>query len=479
MPYAVLQSHRNAPGIERLGAVLRREEGGAKFQRLRSRHSSLASRRQGGQMNRLWFVILIGFASAIHAASGKLREAWVNRFPQTEWVNVFPNNLGQVAMVGSSTGGLAIVLLDQDGTIVARTNDPAGLAQAAGTDNNGNIYLAANCGYVAVVCATKYQTDLGSVLWHHAYGFPIGGPRAVPKAANVRDLVADEDGNIYLAGDYSPYAANPYDVFALSFGESGSRWVDTYRRFSTDWDFALGVRRTTTGRVYVVGATHHVNVSGSSIVALAYAAGGDQFWASNYVSSAPTGFQYSFWETPSGMAVDSHDNLLVVGSNFEVATGHRQVLAMKIVPAGQILWRALFDPPGGNQFGTGVAADRADDVIVTGPSGTLKYSPGGKLKWYSPEVGAAVRIDSHDDIVLSGSVTNASGLRVVQTTKLDRHGRKIGQAHYDTGAGSDNLFVSMFVDERDSAYVGVNSMNPQEAAVIKYVERGQVAREKR
>jgi hypothetical protein len=427
-------------------------------------------------MNRLLVFCLLAFAGAAHAQSGKVREAWVNHFPQAAWVNVFPDNLGRIAAVGLSTGITALVLLDANGVVVANTNDLSSFAQVAGADPSGNIYFAGNCAYGAVICAKKYHAGFSMQIWFYSYEFPIGGIGAVPKNANARDITSDDNGNIYVAGDYHPYTADyDYDAFALSFGNAGSRWVDTYKPYG-EFDserFPAGIRRTTSRKVYLVGGSYQWNwADGTSIFALAYDSDGHQFWISNYVSSISDGRHLDFSEVPSAIAVDSQENLLVTGWHSEVITDRRDVLTIKIAPTGEVLWRTTFNAPSGDKTATGVAVDASDNVIVTGSSGTLKYSSAGVQQWYSSEIGARVQIDSEGNVLLSGSVADASGRHYVQTTKLGSDGHRIWQARYDAGANSDNVFVNLFVDASNAVYLGVNSTNPDEAAVIKYVERG-------
>src|SRR5437868_4777407 len=76
-------------------------------------------------MNRFANVILLLFIGVFGAKAAKVHEAWVNHFPQTAWINVFPDNVGHIAAVGSAPAGTPLVLLAPDGSVVASTNAPA------------------------------------------------------------------------------------------------------------------------------------------------------------------------------------------------------------------------------------------------------------------------------------------------------------------------------------------------------------------
>ena len=113
-----------------------------------------------------------------------------------------------------------------------------------------------------------------------------------------------------------------------------------------------------------------------------------------------------------------------------------------------------------NFAATDVDVDEDDNVIVTGPAGTMKLSSdSGALLWYSPEVAAAVRVTQNQTIVLSGSVREDDGPRAVQTTELFSDGKLSWRARFNGAPGTDNIFTSLLLDNTGAIYVGVNDAN--------------------
>jgi hypothetical protein len=423
-------------------------------------------------MNYWIILVLLIFASVANAQLHRVRELWVQKFPQSSWNNIIPDNLGRIAAYGLSPTGKVVVLLNPDGDTVASVAAPE-FSQVVAADNQGNIYLAGNCALGAVACAVKIRFGLDGLLWSRSFEFPIGGLGLVPKGLSILDSATDAGGNLYLTGEYHPDSGGAdYNAVALSFAEAGTVWMNPYAFAPFDHDTGIGVRVAPNGIVYFVGVTSHFRIQGNSIFALGYASDGTRIWATNYVSPTGDGVVYDYSEVPVGIAVDSQGNLLVTGWRSDDGLfGSRKYVTLKIAPSGEVLWRTTFDTSSPNDSGSAVVADSSGNVIVTGLSGTVKYSPQGAELWRSREVGSAVAIDSEANVVISGSVTDRNGQRSVETTKLRADGRRLWQASYRADKQSDNALVDIVIDETNAVYIGVNSTGPDEAAIIKYVDR--------
>ncbi len=104
----------------------------------------------------------------------------------------------------------------------------------------------------------------------------------------------------------------------------------------------------------------------------------------------------SRFTTARDLAIDSQDNIWVVGQAFFEALDFAQLAILKYSPTGQLLWRRLYDGPSREARGTpSIALDRDDHAyIATSTPGRavpgitsnsdfllIKYSPSGERLW--------------------------------------------------------------------------------------------------
>lgn len=121
--------------------------------------------------------------------------------------------------------------------------------------------------------------------------------------------------------------------------------------------------------------------------------------------------------TPAGVAVDLNDNIYVVGSSSG------DLILAKHDSDGTPIWSVRLGSSN-NDFGTGIALDSSDNIIVCGTYGrtssnrdalVAKYDSDGNLIWVRTMLGTgdsdnfnAVAVDPSDNIIVAG-ITNTSG----------------------------------------------------------------------
>jgi hypothetical protein len=165
------------------------------------------------------------------------------------------------------------------------------------------------------------------------------------------------------------------------------------------------------------------------------------------------------WGRGESVAVDSEDNIIVTGSQFDT---------IKYDKYGTELWNATYDSGDDIQeYAYGVAVDSNDNIIVTGYSPhngtvnfyTIKYYPSGTELWNSSfdmgqEIAYCIAIDSNDNIIIAGEFyiyhnryNTWDGIIV----KIDSDGNELWNLTYDTG--ESNLFKGIAVDSNDNILV--------------------------
>ena len=145
------------------------------------------------------------------------------------------------------------------------------------------------------------------------------------------------------------------------------------------------------------------------------AAGGLTYWLST-LGGAVSEVGYS-------VAIDSSDNVYVLGRTNSTGAGGYDFLIAKYNSSGTIQWQRVLGGAG-TEIGNSVAIDSSDNVYVfgyttsTGAGGDdfliAKYNSSGTVQWQrvlgggSNEVGYSVAIDSSDNVYVFG-YTNSTG----------------------------------------------------------------------
>jgi len=120
----------------------------------------------------------------------------------------------------------------------------------------------------------------------------------------------------------------------------------------------------------------------------------------------------TYYDETYGVAVDSQDNIVVIGVITPVVNANHAWLIQKYAPSGTLLWERIFDTPSSPDWGVDVAVDSLDNVIAVGDESTLrwlirKYDKHGTLQWSKTanegDRAFEVAIDSSDNIIVSGT----------------------------------------------------------------------------
>ncbi len=155
-----------------------------------------------------------------------------------------------------------------------------------------------------------------------------------------------------------------------------------------------------------------------------------------------------------GVAVDSKDNILVNDYYFTTR---------KYSSNGIFIWEKTFDSGGSYNPSYGVATDSLDNVIVSGYNGNsvstyasiiVKYSPVGTKLWdiidnTEPRWSYKVAVDSYNNII-------AAGGRYLSydwlTKKYDPNGNKIWERSFDF-AGNNDEGCAVAIDSKNDIIV--------------------------
>jgi hypothetical protein len=213
-------------------------------------------------------------------------------------------------------------------------------------------------------------------------------------------LAIDGDGNIYVVGSShngwsGPEGEDPLhphaeageddpDLFVIKLGSGGQYQWHTYHG-GVGFDYGLSLAVDPEGNVHVSGSSgstwdgpagegpvnDHSNDCADALV-LKLDANGGYLWHTFHDSDS-----YDCSESGKSLVVGDSGNVYVTGSSFN-SDGDGESLpdsfALKLNPAGEQQWLALFGPDGGRS----IAVDGDDNLYVTGFSSNTWNGPDGQ-----------------------------------------------------------------------------------------------------
>jgi hypothetical protein len=275
-------------------------------------------------------------------------------------------------------------------------------------------------------------------------------------------IVLDSSGNVYVTGE-SVGAGTGADYVTIKYNMSGQEeWVARYDGGSGDAATALAV--DSSGNVYVTGQSWSAKTSNYDYATVKYNTVGQEQWVARYDGPA------NDYDYPTGIAVDNSGNVYVTGESTGLA-GDWDCTTIKYDSGGQQEWVVRYNGPANdNDWGTGIAVDKSDNVYVTGGSVvagifseyiTIKYSSAGREQWVARyhgtgngnDTATALAIDSSDSIYVTGSSFNSNNNFDCVTIKYDPIGQEVWVARYDGPIHLDDLGYAIAIDNSDNVSV--------------------------
>lgn len=185
----------------------------------------------------------------------------------------------------------------------------------------------------------------------------FNGPARYNDYANA--VAVDGAGNIYVTGE-CPGLGTYRDIVTVKYNSAGKQvWVRTYRGPFKGDDAGQAIAVDAAGNVYVAGYSTGKN-TGHDLTAIKYNGAGKQLWVGRY-DGPVSGNDYG-----RAIAVDAAGNAYVTGESVGNATG-RDIATVKFDKLGQQIWVKRYNGPGnGDDAPSGIAVDKAGNVIVTG-----------------------------------------------------------------------------------------------------------------
>jgi hypothetical protein len=256
---------------------------------------------------------------------------------------------------------------------------------------------------VAALVLLAIPALAAAVPLQYPNGWDIGmsGLRQMPFSLDTRALCKGPAGSVYevaLSHTTEYYAG--ITRFRVSDGAELKSW--TYPATPGPGVIPYAAASDAAGNLFVAVETQ---TGKRNWVVLKYSRAGKQLWKRSYDSGQGQ-------DTPYGMAVDHHGNVIVAGTSE--MTGGYDGAVVKWSASGRRLWKRTIGSTGLDLIGT-VAVDAGNNVYVAGDiaggggAAVLRsYTPGGRERWRA-SVKNLVGTPTFRCLVVKGASVYAAG----------------------------------------------------------------------
>lgn len=238
-------------------------------------------------------------------------------------------------------------------------------------------HLACSCAVALAVLATV-PALAGAVppQYPNGWTFSLSGLVQIPFSVDTRAFCKGPAGSVYqvaLSHTTEYYAA--ITRIRVSDGAVLKSW--TYPATPGPGVIPYAAASDAKGNLFVAVETQ---TGTHDWVVLKYSRSGKRLWKRSYNSGKGT-------DTPYGMAVDHHGNVIVAGTSEQ--TGGYDAAVVKWSAAGKLKWKRMISAPGLDLV-TALAVDGSDNVYACGDKGESggfgtamlrSWTPAGRQRW--------------------------------------------------------------------------------------------------
>ena len=297
------------------------------------------------------------------------------------------------------------------------------------------------------------------------------------------DVVLDSSDNIYTAGRTNSIGTGQNDFLVSKYDTDGAiQWQTVSGTGGSDQDQGMSIDIDSGGEIVVTGRRFTSGAYSDAIFQLfdsggSASGGGAQYWV---LSGSGTNQEYF-----TGSARNSSNETYLAG--YTDATGSERLLIAKYDSSNDIDWQKTY---GGSfesakQEGKTLALDSSDNMYVvgwtnSGPASNndaviVKFNSSGVIQWQrgigksGNDAAHGVCLDSSDNVYVVGFTESTGGHSIGLILKYNSSGTIQWNRTFDPG--SDVYFYGVCVDSSDNVYVcgGVN-----DACIVKYNSSGTI-----
>lgn len=246
-------------------------------------------------------------------------------------------------------------------------------------------------------------------------------------------IITDASGNVYCAGYTTLEGLGSRELFIAKYDSSGAiQWRKLLGDAFSNRAYAIAI--DSASNLYVCGEHDSRTPTGDDALIAKYDSSGTIQWQRVLGGNGN--------DTARAIAIDSSDNAYILGYTSSTGAGSNDLLIAKYNSAGTIQWQKVLGGASA-ELGHSVAIDSSDNVYVVGQTNSTgagdydyliaKYDSSGSVQWQrtlggaSEELGKSVAIDSSDNLYVFGiGRTTNLGFRAFLLAKLPNDGSLTG-----------------------------------------------------
>jgi hypothetical protein len=291
--------------------------------------------------------------------------------------------------------------------------------------------------------AFGWTTSIGKVNFIGLYG-NTSSSNVISYASKI-----DASGNIYMAGTYS--SGSTTSGIIVKYNSKGAiLWQRILTPFSTETVYFYSITVNSLGDVFVAGTYY----TGSRYLFIA------KYNSSGVYQYSKTLHTASQYQDGKSIAIDSSDNIFVVGYTYDGSTNYDTIL-IKYDSSGTLQWQTrLYETSAQSSLGNSVVVDGSGNIYISGSGGanilTIKCDSTGAILWQKAAIASSVAIYGYSIAVdSSGNVWNCGYVsfapNILYVIKYDSLGNFVGNR---TLAFDDvSRATSIVLDNSGNAYI--------------------------
>ena len=285
-------------------------------------------------------------------------------------------------------------------------------------------------------------------------------------STDANSVAVDSLGNIYMTG--SDRNGSDSEILVVKFDPSGNiLWQKTLDDNSATArnEYGYDIAIDSSDNVYIAGTSYNVDIP----TVVKYDSSGTLQWK-KWV------YNINYDGAFKGIAIDSSDNLCLVGDYFRSPT--RDIIIVKLNSSdGSVIWqRRLY---GGSDAAQDIAIDSSDNIYISGYFGSTpliaKYNSSGTIQWqriisatdiYTPQTSGIV-VDSSDNIYLVATLDVEKSIIIF---KYDSSGAILWKRQILIPETNFQTVYRTAIDTSDNVYIcGIVGSN---GLIVKYNSSG-------
>jgi len=318
------------------------------------------------------------------------------------------NNAYVLGFTGSTGAGSNDFLLAKYDTSFAvafqRTLGGASVdnGKSVAVDSSDNSYVT---GITQSVSASqdfllaKYNSS-GTIQWQRSLGGASND--------NPNSIAVDSANNIYVVGETKSTGAGEFDFLIAKYNSSGT--IQFQKSLGgVNREFGQGIAIDSANNFYAIGFTESAGAGSKDLFLAKYDSSGSIQWQ-RVLGGASS-------DEGKAVAVDSSDNIYVLAETESTGAGSLDFLLAKYDSSGTIQWQRVL---GGAslEFAESIALDSSDNVYVLGWTNSAgagsfdfllaKYNSSGTIQWQrllggvGDDRSSSIAVDSLDNLYVLG-----------------------------------------------------------------------------